>query len=260
MVERGTRIDCASHAEYDEQSLAVTETSMLHPFISTTTSARVHPMLLVSVALHAAIIFFLLGPTASVRITERPQASLERVEYAMLSFGNVPVRVARAIVSTQLGAEHLRRSRPHAVLADYHFALPVVAAPAVDEGTRSGTNELSAIVLHSVPNPPTELVFPNITYEMADVEKQAVPEPANPKPQYPASMQRRQVEARFAVSFVVDTSGHVDRETIEVPPVQHEEFARAVLSALAKWTFQPAVVAGHRVRERVKQPFFFRLK
>jgi len=107
---------------------------------------------------------------------------------------------------------------------------------------------------------PTDLVFPDIIYEMADVETQAVPEPANPKPQYPPSMQRRQVEARFAVSFVVDTSGHIDTETIELPPVQHQEFATAVLNALAKWTFKPAVIAGHRVRERVKQPFFFRLK
>jgi len=233
---------------------------MLHPFISTATSVRVRPMFVVSVALHIAIVLFFIGPTHSVRITEVPQASLERVEYAMLSFGNVPRRIARALVSTQRGSEHLRRSQPHAVLADFHLALPVVAAPAVDEGDRSGTNELSAIVLHSIPKPPTELVFPDVVYEMADVEAQAVPAPANPKPQYPASMQRRQVEARFAVSCVVDTSGHVDRETIELPIVQHEEFATAVLKALEKWTFQPAVIAGRRVRERVKQPFNFRLK
>jgi TonB family protein len=178
----------------------------------------------------------------------------------MLSFGNVPLRVARAIVSTQMGAEHLRRSKPQAVLADYHFALPLVAAPAVDEGDRSGTNELSAIVLHSIPKPPTDLVFPNLIYDMADVEVQAVPAPANPKPQYPAAMQRQKLEARFAVYFVVDTSGHIDRETVELPIVQHEEFATAVLDVLKKWTFQPAMVAGHRVRERVKQPFNFRLK
>lgn len=233
---------------------------MLHPFISTTPSARIQPMFVVSAALHAVVLFFLMGPTQSVRYTERPRASLERVEYAMLSFGKTSPNVARAIVSTERGAERLRRSRPHTVLADYRFALPQVAAPAVDEGNRSGTNQVSAIVLHSVPKPPTDLVFPNMVYEMADVETQAVPAPANPKPQYPPSMQRRQVEARFAVSFVVDTSGHIDRETIELPPVQHEEFATAVLNALAKWTFQPALVAGHRVRERVRQPFFFRLK
>ena len=233
---------------------------MLHPFISATTSRRFHPMFVASVALHAAVLFFLIGPTQSVQYTERPRASLERVDYTMLSFGNAPARVARAIVSTERGAQRLRRSHPQVVLADYRFALPTVAAPTNGEGDRSGTNELSAIVLHSIPKPPTELVFPNVTYEMADVETQAEPEPTNPKPVYPATMQRRQVEARFAVYFVVDTSGHVDRETVELPPVSHEEFATAVLDVLKKWTFQPALVAGHRVRERVRQPFFFRLK
>jgi TonB family protein len=202
---------------------------MLHPFISVAASGRIHPTFTTaSTAVHAAVLLLVVAPTQSVRYSERPQAALEQVQFAIASFGNVPLRVARALVTTQLGAEELRRAR--------------------------------AIVVHSVPEPTTDLVFPEFTYEMAEVEVQAVPAPVNPKPQYPVAMQRRQLEARFAVYFVVDTSGRVDPGSVELPLVSHEEFTNAVLDALEKWRFEPAEVGGHRVRERVKQPFYFRLQ
>ena len=234
---------------------------MLHPFISVAASGRIHPTFTTaSTAVHAAVLFLVVAPTQSVRYSERPQAALEQVQFAIASFGNVPLRVARALVTTQLGAEELRRARAHAVLSDFHLAAQLVTTPAVDESSHTGTNELNAIVVHSVPKPTTDLVFPEFTYEMAEVEVQAVPAPVNPKPQYPVAMQRRQLEARFAVYFVVDTSGRVDPGSVELPLVSHEEFTNAVLDALEKWRFEPAEVGGHRVRERVKQPFYFRLQ
>jgi TonB family protein len=234
---------------------------MLHPFISAAATGRIHPTFVTaSAAVHAAVLFLAVAPTHSVQYIERPQASLERVQFAIASFGNVPLRVARALVATQLGSERLRTSSAQSVLSDFRLVIPIVTTPSADEGDRTGSNELSAIVLHAVPNPPEELVFPDFTFEMADVEREAVPAPVNPKPQYPAAMQRRQLEARFAVFFVVDTSGRVDRTSVELPLVSHEEFANAVLDALEKWRFEPAEVGGHRVRERVKQPFYFRLQ
>jgi TonB family protein len=234
---------------------------MLHPFISAAATGRIHPTFATaSAAVHAAILFLAVAPTHTVQYIERPQASLEHVQFAIAAFGNVPLRVARALVATQLGSERLRTANAHAVLSDFRRAIPIVTAPAADEGDRIGSNELKAVVLHAVPKPPIELVFPDFTYEMADVETEAVPAPVNPKPLYPAAMQRRQLEARFAVYFVVDTSGRVDRTSVELPLVSHEEFANAVLDALEKWRFAPAEVGGHRVRERVKQPFYFRLQ
>jgi TonB family protein len=104
------------------------------------------------------------------------------------------------------------------------------------------------------------LLLPDLAFEPDEVELSAVPAPANPKPSYPANMIRRRVEARFAVYFVVDTSGHVEGSTVELPLISHEEFARAVLEVLSKWRFVPALIAGRPVRERVKQPFQFRIK
>jgi TonB family protein len=234
---------------------------MLHPLISATAAGRIHPTVATaSAAIHAAVLFLAVAPTHSVRYTERPQASLERVQFAMVALGNVPLRIARALVTTQMGDGKSAKANPRTVLADYHFDVPLVSTPAADAGAQSGTNEITAVVLHTVPKPPDELVFPEFTFEPDDVELQAVPAPLNPKPQYPAVMQRRQVEARFTVYFVVDTTGRVDRETVELPLVSHEEFTTAVLNALEKWHFEPAEVGGRRVRERVKQPFNFRLR
>ena len=234
---------------------------MLHPFISAAATGRIHPTFATaSAALHAAVLLLVVAPTHAAQYIEQPQASLERVHFTIAAFGNMPLRVARALVATQLGAEQLRTTRREAALSDFRRTVPLVTTPAENEGDRSGTNALSAIVLHAVPKPLDDLVFPDLTYEMAEVDLQAVAAPVNPKPQYPAAMQRRQLEARFAVYFVVDTSGRVDRASVELPLVAHEEFAAAVLDALEKWTFEPAEVGGHRVRERVKQPFYFRLQ
>jgi TonB family protein len=233
---------------------------MLHPFISVAASGRIHPTIAtMSAALHAALLYLAVAPTRSVAYTERPEATTEQVQFAILALGTAPLRMARALVASQLSDDRLRHSIPRAVLSEFHFAIPLVTSPAVDARNYGGKQDLSAVVLHSVAAPAEELVFPNITYEPEEVELQAVPLPANPKPQYPATMARRQVEAKFAVFFVVDTSGRIDRQSIELPLIPHEEFTNAVIDVLQKWTFEPAEVAGHRVRERVKQPFHFRL-
>jgi TonB family protein len=234
---------------------------MLHPFVSVTASGRIHPAVTTfSAAVHGAILLLAIAPTPQhVRYTEKPKAALEQVQYAV-TFGKAPVRAARVSRTMPPRVETSSGSSPHAVLVDFHGDLPVVTAPASNEGEHNGTNDLNAVAVHAVAKPAPDVVYPDVPYEMADVEVQAEPSPTNPKPVYPPAMQRRQLQARFAVYFVVDTSGRIDPTSIELPLVSHEEFLNSVLVAMEKWTFEPAQIRGRRVRERVKQPFTFKLK
>ena len=84
--------------------------------------------------------------------------------------------------------------------------------------------------------------------------------PGNPKPRYPGRMASRSIETNFNVYFVVDTTGTVDRETVELPPSVLQEFASAVKDVLFDWRFVPAQLGGRRVRQRVQQPFTFRVE
>ncbi len=97
-------------------------------------------------------------------------------------------------------------------------------------------------------------------YDLSAVERGALPDPGNPKPRYPMAMLDRRAEVSFSVFFVVDTTGLVDRETLEVPRSVQAEFARAVLDVLFRWRFAPAEVGGRRVRQHVQQPFLFRIE
>jgi TonB family protein len=100
---------------------------------------------------------------------------------------------------------------------------------------------------------------PYNAYDEVTVEKRAVPAPVNPKPHYPPRMLHRGIESNFNVYFVVDTSGSVDPETVELPRSVQEDFTNAVAEVLYKWHFVPAELGGRRVRQRVLQPFSFLL-
>lgn len=87
----------------------------------------------------------------------------------------------------------------------------------------------------------------------------AIPLPENPKPVYPPSALRRNIEQAFAVEFVVDTTGRVDAASIMIPPSVPNEFAESVRHALVRWHFRPATLRGLAVRRSVRQPFIFQI-
>jgi TonB family protein len=97
-------------------------------------------------------------------------------------------------------------------------------------------------------------------YEEVAVERRAVPAPENRKPRYPSRLLGRGIETNFNVYFVVDTTGTVDRETVELPQTVQQEFTSAVSEVLSNWRFVPAELGGRRVRQRVLQPFLFRVE
>jgi protein TonB len=97
-------------------------------------------------------------------------------------------------------------------------------------------------------------------YDEVTVERPVAALPGNAKPRYPGRLANRSIETNFNVYFVVDTSGTVDRATVELPSTVLQEFASAVREVLFDWRFKPAELGGRRVRQRVLQPFSFRVE
>jgi TonB family protein len=96
-------------------------------------------------------------------------------------------------------------------------------------------------------------------YSSDMVEKQVMPGRRNPRPSYPSSLLMRGVEGRLMVLFVVDSTGRVDRKSIEFPRDAHPLFVASVRSALHRSRYLPAELDGQPVRQLVSQEFAFRI-
>ena len=94
-------------------------------------------------------------------------------------------------------------------------------------------------------------------YTQDVVERVAWPHRDNPRPRYPAELQRAGIEGSLLVQFVVDSTGRVDEKTLTFPNDAQPGFLRAVRDALVRSRFFPAELAGMRVRQLVQQQFTF---
>ena len=94
-------------------------------------------------------------------------------------------------------------------------------------------------------------------YSQDVVERIAWPHHDNPRPRYPAELQRAGIEGTFVVQFVVDSTGRVDAKTLAFPTDAQPGFLRAVKDALLRSRYFPAELAGMRVRQLVQQQFSF---
>ena len=94
-------------------------------------------------------------------------------------------------------------------------------------------------------------------YTQDVVEKTVWPLRDNPRPRYPAELQRAGIEGSVLVQFVVDSTGRVDAKTLAFPNDAQPGFLRAVKDALLRSRYFPAELAGMRVRQLVQQQFTF---
>ena len=78
-------------------------------------------------------------------------------------------------------------------------------------------------------------------------------------PIYPDGLREQGTEGVVDAQFVVDTTGHVDLETVEILRSTHPAFRSSVETALAGMSFRPAWRGFRRVRQLVEQRFTFRL-
>lgn len=105
----------------------------------------------------------------------------------------------------------------------------------------------------------------------AGVEKLAVMVPGTARVEYPESALRGRLENFVRLRFVVDTNGRADPSTIRDVPsqdrmrladsvdAQYDRFVHAAAESVARARYQPAEIAGCRVRQLVELPFTFTL-
>jgi protein TonB len=245
---------------------------MLHPFVSSPVVRQDHlgPIFTLSTSAHVALLFAAVISTGVVR---RPHVAEVMVE--LVRFAEVPFRtVASSARASSRSRGRVTRDKP----APAAFQLPQLP-------------ESFDLVLPDPPEPPTyafddaameiggngvitddvlglgvggggrgRAPGPHGAYDEISVERPVAALPGNPKPRYPGRMASRSIETNFNVYFVVDTTGTVVRETVELPPSVLQEFASAVKDVLFDWRFKPAELGGRRVRQRVLQPFSFRVE
>jgi TonB family protein len=100
---------------------------------------------------------------------------------------------------------------------------------------------------------------PSQTYFEFQVTKPVSVRPGGPSPRYPAELRSANIEGGVLAQFVVDTLGHVDMTQFKVLKSDHDLFTATVRSALPMFTFYPAELNGHRVKQLVQMPFQFTL-
>jgi len=91
------------------------------------------------------------------------------------------------------------------------------------------------------------------------VEIPVVLDRRSPLPRFPQLLKDAGVEGMVRVSFVVDTLGRVELETVRMVESSHPAFAVAVQVTLPRMRFAPARVAGRGVRQLVEFPVQFQL-
>jgi len=244
-----------------------------HTIYASRSSSSASASLLFSVAVHGGLLALaLMKPIMTEpELTTPPREIGEHLEYALIL--PTPTQPKPAVASPREPAR--KRGMPKAILPKLQDDLPfttdlLVPAPAVPDlpvavlkdtifpGQVSGE---SAPHLEAVGDPDSRAANNVASGDPApsayDVD--AIPMPENPKPVYPPSALRRNIEQAFAVEFVVDTTGRIDASSILIPPSVPSEFADSVRRALVRWHFRPATLRGLAVRRSVRQPFIFQI-
>ena len=80
-----------------------------------------------------------------------------------------------------------------------------------------------------------------------------------PRLQYPRMMQQANLEGQVLLQFVVETNGHVTRETIEVMSSTHRAFEGPGRDMIQRCLFRPGKVGASSVRVLVQMPVVFML-
>jgi TonB family protein len=89
------------------------------------------------------------------------------------------------------------------------------------------------------------------------VDKTAMTVPGSTTPVYPPELKARKVEGEVVTSFVIDTAGLAEVQTLKILKSTDSLFTEAVKVALPQMRFIPAMVGGMKVRQLVQYPFVF---
>jgi len=146
--------------------------------------------------------------------------------------------------------------------------LPIPAPPGVPRGTTDAPPRSvfadapsSSPVLRprGLPAPGRYNARIDSVYSSIQVDSQVARYEWTVAPAYPDSLRVAGTEGFVVAEFVVDTTGQVDLETVQIVRSTHPAFRESVRAALAGMQFRPAWRGLHKVRQLVRQRFAFRL-
>lgn len=101
---------------------------------------------------------------------------------------------------------------------------------------------------------------PSGAYAEAYVDVPAALDARSPLPRYPDALRKWRTEGVARLTFVVDTLGRVEMETVKVIEATHPAFAAAVRAVLPRMRFRAARIGARPVRQLVEFPIVFRLE
>ena len=95
-----------------------------------------------------------------------------------------------------------------------------------------------------------------------ETDKPALSVPGNQAPRYPPELRDLGIEGEILAQFVIDTTGRANMRTFRLlgPSRVYKEFLQAVLDAVPKMRFTPALYRGCKVKQLVQLPFAFKLR
>ena len=246
---------------------------MLHPFISSPyASGHLTPVVALSATVHAALFYAAVTSTGVVRRTHPPAVATEVVQFTELAVRRISSRAVRPLrraPRAQLVGLDVAKHELPPPIAPLSFDLqlrdlelpefqPDVSVTEFD-GNTGITDDVLRLGLNAGGSRSRDAARYG-AFDESVVERRAMPARANRLPRYPYQMLSLGIETHFEVTFVIDTTGTIDQETVEWPRAVEQAFTRAVADVLSRWRFAPAQIGGRRVRQRVSQPFQFRLE
>lgn len=87
-----------------------------------------------------------------------------------------------------------------------------------------------------------------------EVTRTATPLGGNPMPRASQRMLEIWKPQHATVRFVVDTTGTVERRTVEILSASDRDWAQALSETIPNWKFEPAEREGRKVRQLVQEP------
>jgi TonB family protein len=97
-------------------------------------------------------------------------------------------------------------------------------------------------------------------FTVIEVDSAAIRDPDSASPDYPKALIEKGIEGYAAMRFVVDSTGRIDMNTVQVIDATHNDFAKAVRDVMPRMHFRPARIGRSAVRQLAEQVFKFEIK
>ncbi|HEY7612738.1 MAG TPA: energy transducer TonB [Gemmatimonadales bacterium] len=203
-----------------------------------------------SVLAHAGVVVMAVAATAGGR--QLPTDEREARVFFLLPPDRVDVR-ARQTDILQWGRPGGDLEDGQLVRAAEGMRIRVEAFGARAKGKRSGAKG-------ELPFGPVPYLVPDTVFSVLEVDEMVERYEGSAAPAYPPDLLAMGTEGSVRTMYVVDTTGRVDTNTIEVMSSDDERFTESVRTALGLMRFRPARRQGQRVRQLVEQKFHFRIQ